>query len=86
MESGFEDIEELFRETDRQMREVHKTLRDLEHARGGVAAQIEGRIEVALQEHLGILDALEDRDLGLAVRRLTAHLETVRELRLGSYR
>ena len=51
-----------------------------------VAAQIEGRIEVALQEHLGILDALEDRDLGLAVRRLTAHLETVRELRLGSYR
>jgi DNA-binding GntR family transcriptional regulator len=50
-----------------------------------VAAQIEGRIEAALKEHLAILDAIEDRDLDLAIHRLTAHLETVRELRLRSY-
>ena len=50
-----------------------------------VAAQIEGRIEEALKEHLGILDAIEGQDLDMASQRLKAHLETVRELRLRSY-
>jgi DNA-binding GntR family transcriptional regulator len=44
------------------------------------AAQIEGRIEVALKEHLKILDAIEARDLDLALVALREHLKTVGEI------
>ena len=49
------------------------------------AAQIEGRIEVALKEHLDILVAIEEKDLDLALDRLRAHLLAVKDLRLKSY-
>lgn len=41
------------------------------------AAKIEGRIEVALKEHLAILDAIEAQNLDLAIERLTFHLKSV---------
>lgn len=44
------------------------------------AAQIEGRIEVALKEHLEILDAIEARDVDLALAALRVHLKTVGEI------
>lgn len=44
------------------------------------AAQVEGRIEAALKEHLAILDAIEARDLNLAIAALKIHLKTVGEI------
>jgi len=44
------------------------------------AAQIGGRIEAALKEHLEILNAIEARDLDLALAALRGHLKTVGEL------
>ena len=44
------------------------------------AAQIGGRIEDALEEHLKILDAIEAQDVDLALVELRAHLKTVGEI------
>jgi len=44
------------------------------------AAQIGGRIEAALKEHLEILNAIEAQDLDLALAALRVHLKTVGEL------
>lgn len=41
------------------------------------AAQIRGRIEAALEEHLKILDAIEARNVDLALDALRGHLKTV---------
>ena len=43
-------------------------------------AQITGRIEAALKEHLKILDAIEARDTDLAIVALRMHLKTVGEI------
>lgn len=44
------------------------------------AAQIGGRIEAALEEHLKILDAIEARDVDLALAALRVHLKTVEKI------
>ena len=44
------------------------------------AAQIGGRIEAALEEHLKILDAIEARDVDLALAALRVHLKTVAKI------
>ena len=44
------------------------------------AAQIGGRIEAALAEHLKILDAIEARDVDLALATLRGHLKTVEKI------
>ena len=49
------------------------------------AARVEGRIEVALKEHVEILDAIEAQDLDLALSRLKFHLESVKEILLRAY-
>lgn len=42
------------------------------------AVQIETRLEVARQEHLKILDAIERQDLDLVLKRLSSHLESAK--------
>lgn len=42
-----------------------------------------GRLEASYGEHAGIVEALEEGDLELAVRRLLEHLEQARRLALG---
>ena len=49
------------------------------------AAQIEGRIEMAVKEHLAILEAIETQNLDLALERLTSHLDRVESLLLHTY-
>ena len=44
------------------------------------AAQVSGRIEAALKEHLEILDAIEARDVDLALVQLRGHLKTVEKI------
>jgi len=44
------------------------------------AAQVRGRIEAALKEHLEILDAIEARDVDLALVQLRGHLKTVEKI------
>jgi DNA-binding GntR family transcriptional regulator len=41
------------------------------------AAQVEGRIERSIREHLAILDAIEAQNLDLALERLTLHIRNV---------
>ena len=41
------------------------------------AAQVEGRIETSLKEHLAILEALEAQNLELALERLSSHIRNV---------
>ena len=44
------------------------------------AARVSGRIEAALKEHLEILDAIEARDVDLALVQLRGHLKTVEKI------
>ena len=44
------------------------------------SAKIEGRIETAIKEHLAILDAIEKKDLDLAVKHLSFHIQRVKSL------
>ncbi len=49
------------------------------------SAKIEGRIETAIKEHLQILDAIEKKDLDLAVKRLSSHIQRVKSLLLQAH-
>jgi len=46
------------------------------------SARIEGRIDTAIKEHLGILEAIEKKDVDLAVKRLSNHIQRVKSLLL----
>jgi DNA-binding GntR family transcriptional regulator len=46
------------------------------------SAKIEGRIGTAIKEHLQILDAIEKKDLDLAVKKLSSHIQRVKSLLL----
>ncbi len=49
------------------------------------SARISGRMEKAIQEHLGILDAIEDGALDLAVERLGSHIQQVKSAVVQEY-
>jgi DNA-binding GntR family transcriptional regulator len=46
------------------------------------SAKIEGRMETAVDEHLCILDAIEKKDLDLAIKCLSDHIKEVKNLLL----
>jgi DNA-binding GntR family transcriptional regulator len=46
------------------------------------SAKVEGRMETAIEEHLKILDAIQKKDIELAVNRLSSHIQRVKTLLL----
>jgi DNA-binding GntR family transcriptional regulator len=46
------------------------------------SARIEGRIDMAIKEHMEILDAIGKKDIGVATKKLSAHIQRVKSLLL----
>ena len=46
------------------------------------SSKIEGRMETAIVEHLKILEAIQKKDIDLAVQRLSAHIQRIKSLLL----
>ena len=49
------------------------------------SAKIEGRMETAIMEHLKILEAIQKKDIDLAVQRLSTHIQRIKFLLLQIY-
>lgn len=70
----------------RKLPKLYSYIRNPERLLMVPSAKIEGRMDQAVEEHLRILDAIQKRDVDLAVKRLSAHIQKVKSLLLEIYK
>jgi len=66
----------------RKIGKLYSYIRNPERLLMVPSVKIEGRIETAIDEHLKVLVAIQERDLELAVNRLGSHIQRVKSLLL----
>jgi DNA-binding GntR family transcriptional regulator len=66
----------------RKLGKLYSYIRNPERILMIPSARIEGRMETAIAEHLKILDAIQKKDIDLAVNRLSAHIQRVKSILL----
>jgi DNA-binding GntR family transcriptional regulator len=66
----------------RKLVKLYSYIRNPERLLMVPSAKIEGRMDQAIEEHQKILDAIQKKDLDLATKRLSAHIQKVKTLLL----
>jgi DNA-binding GntR family transcriptional regulator len=66
----------------RRLAKLFSLIRNAERILMVPSARIEGRMESSIKEHMAILDAIEKKDVALAAKHLSAHIQRVKSLLL----
>lgn len=66
----------------RKLGKIYSYIRNPERILMISSAKIEGRMETAIVEHLKILEAIQRKDIDLAVQRLSSHIQRIKSLLL----
>ncbi|MBD3306409.1 FCD domain-containing protein, partial [candidate division KSB3 bacterium] len=69
----------------KRLRKLYAYLQNLIWVALVPAAKVEGRVEMALTDHVAILDAIEARNVEAALKQLRDHIESVKAILLQVY-